>query len=358
MIKAVRFLTRRKIFCIIAAAVNLAALAAAALLTLAAHHSSRAQRYNFAYESWSQGKGGYAQISCFFSDNSGFGVADAISLRRELVSSLGSAGVQENAGTELCPTAYSTPAGSFQVSSGRRFVNAEITVEGGWFFLFRGFDLIDGAYPERDQADLAVIDRALSFRLFGSEKSSGLDIFISGKRYTVAGVADLPRTAYERECAGEIPRVYIPYAGAAELFPEAETFDRVSCCEIIAPEPVSGFVSGTAERVLGSYSGNFLLVDNSRRFSTDVRMKAAKKLSRSAVRTEPVVLPYWENASRIAEYKVTRFYTFRRAAMCVPCISIAVLFILLLRLWNRKKHLIYRKTADLIYSLRCRLFQS
>lgn len=47
--------------------------------------------------------------------------------------------------------------------------------------------------------DGAVIDKNLAWALYGSEKVSGMNIYINGVKFYIAGVIDLPGTEAEKK---------------------------------------------------------------------------------------------------------------------------------------------------------------
>ena len=58
---------------VVIAAVNAAAIAGAAVLSIAGSSVASAQKYNYAYERWKgSGKDSYSQMSCFFNSDAGF----------------------------------------------------------------------------------------------------------------------------------------------------------------------------------------------------------------------------------------------------------------------------------------------
>ncbi|MBR4627384.1 MAG: ABC transporter permease [Ruminococcus sp.] len=347
-----------KIRHIVLAAANVAVLTAALILTLIGDSLARSQRYNYAADRWTQGRGGCTQVSCFFADDSGFIRDNVISVRLALLSSLEAAAVYPEDGKTLCPDAYSSPVGRFQVNCDRMSsAPADITAVGGEFFLFRSFDLLSGNYiSDKDiMQDGAVIDRALAFRLYGSENIAGMSIYVNNVKLRVAGVVDDPRTKYERECAGDYPKMYIPYEMAEKLTDTGEQFRRVSCYEVIVPDPVENFGYNAVEKLFSSYGDNAMIVNNTDRFSSSVRVKAAKDLSRSGVRNEAVKLPFWENASRIVEHKLSVMYSVRRVILAVPALTAVWLVVKAYKWLRRKSKSAFRFASDKIYALRCRI---
>ena len=343
------------------AAVNAAAVAAALVMTAAGSSMAKAQRYNYAADSWSGHRGGYEQVSCFLAENSGFVKDSVLSVRMQLTQQLSTASVKAEPGKMLFPDAYSAPAGKVFVTGDLTGSSqAQVTAAGGDFFMFRSFQLLSGSYFSDSDLmhDGAVIDRTLAFRLYGSDNVAGMNLFINGQRLLIAGVIDEPATKYERECKGELPDIYVPYEAAASLFSGADgrPFSAVTCYECVLPDPVEDFAYKAMNGIFSSqYEGNAVVVDNSKRFSSSIRTKTLKKLSRSGVRDDPVKLPYWENASRIVEYKLTVLYSLRRAVLIVPAATALWLLILAARTWKRNRNRLLRSAADRLYRLRVKI---
>ena len=341
---------------IIIAAVNAVTLAAALVLTIAGNSIAKSQRYNYAADRWTQGKGGCTQVSCFFSDDSGFTKDTVGSVQMSLKNALNTAAVVQEQGKMLCPDAYSAPLGRYQVTCDRTGCSqADVTAVGGEFFLFRSFDLLSGNFISgRDiMKDGAVIDRTLAFSLYGSENVAGMNIYINNVSFRIAGVIGDPRTKYERECAGDYPKAYISYDMASKLTDSSEQFRKVSCYECIVPDPVENFGYNAVDNIFSSYGDKAMIVNNTDRFSSSVRVKSAKKLSRSSVRSEAIRLPYWENASRIVEHKLSVMYGIRTAVLAVPALTIVWLLIKLYMIIRKKRRNVFRTAGDKIYSLRC-----
>ena len=84
------------------------------------------------------------------------------------------------------------------------------------------------------------------------------------------------------------------------------------------------------------YKGGFDIVDNRARFTSKTRVKALKKLDKYIVRDDNIVYPFWENASRIVEVKLSLIYGARRLLLLIPFITLAVLAVKGFRLYKRK----------------------
>lgn len=342
-----------KIRYIIIAAINLLAIVSTIVLTAVGSSMAKSQSYNYAAERWGGKKGDYSQISSFFSNDSGFTTESVSAVRSQILGELKNISITPEEGKTLVPDAYSAPIGSVTVRcdiSGRS--EAELTAVGGDFFAFRNFTLLDGSFFSKDDImqDGAVIDKNLAWALYGSEKVSGMNIYINGVKFYIAGVIDLPETEAEKKTAGSSPKAYISYDMASQVSTDSKVspddpdgavdsgFKRVSCYECIIPNPVENFAYTTVKTILSEpYKGMVSIVNNSERFEPKKRAKAFKKLSDLAVRKDSVIYPYWENASRVVEFKLSYIYSARKWLFAVPILTALWLAFLGLRCLRRKK---------------------
>lgn len=309
------------------AVINVITIIAIAVLSVIGHSIASSQKYNFAAERWSQEKGGYTQISCYFANDSGFTFENVDTVRNSIASSMTNSGVDMN--ETVIPDSYYAQLGKFTVTCDRNASSqAEITAVGGRFFLFRSFNLLKGAYfSENDNMhDSIVIDRSLAFKLYGSENVIGFPVYLNGVKFVIAGVIADPQTKYENECSGDIPHAYIPYREADKLYDKAEIPKNLNCYECILPEPVDDLAYNTVESVFAeNYKDKYIIVKNTDRFSSKVRLKHIKSMNRSAVMDKAIELPYWENASRMAEYDVSILYGIRRILFVVPLLTLLLM---------------------------------
>lgn len=362
-----------KIRYIILASVNSASLISAAVMTAVGSSMAKSQEYNYTASEWGGKKGNYAQMSCFFSESAGFSVDSLNSVRSVMLSELQTVAVVPEEGKTLVPDAYSAPLGNCQVSSDiNRNTSAEITAVGGDFFYFRDFELLDGSFFTMDDLmqDGAVIDRNLAWSLYGSENIAGMAMYINGIKFYIAGVIELPDTKPEKQCAGKEMRAYISYDMADEVLGEigdssfsgenmppdkaSGNFTEITCYECILPNPVDSFAKNTIEKIFGQqYSGKVDIVSNSDRFDSGKLAKTYKKLSSSVVQDNGVIYPYWENASRIVEYKLTRLYHGRKLVLVIPLLTLLWIVFRLICLWRRKKPKLKRYLSRRLDRFRC-----
>lgn len=329
----------KKLILIAAAAANAVSVAGAVIFSAIGSSMAGSQSYNTAAARWDP-KGGCSQISCFLAEDSGLTTDTVGGVTAALYGSLQKISVVPEEGKKLIPEAYSTPAGQMSVKSDTTSGSSEVsmTAVGGDFFLFRDFRLLNGSYFTGDDImqDGAVIDRSLAWSLYGSENVSGMNIYINGTKFYIAGVIDDPDTRQEKKTAGELPRAYISYEGAGLVTGESEPLKRITCYECICPDPVKNYAENSVRDFFDSaYREKCTVVNNSSRFKPSVRAKEHKNLSDYAVTKNSVVYPYWENASRIVEFKLTSLYFYRRFTYIVPLLTLLAAVIFLYRLWGK-----------------------
>ena len=323
------------------AGVNALSLTAVLALTLTGGAIARSQSYNRSAEKWDR-DGKSTQISCFFSEDAGFTTDSVYALRAEMQSKLSSAINDPNGKLPETPDAYSTPIGTGYVTADSiKNAEADITAVGGDFFLFRDFKRLSGAYFGEDDLmqDGAVIERSLAWKLYGSPNVAGQQIYIDGTQFYIAAVIDDPTDKYEKLTADENPRVYVSYDGAASL-PQVQysaenrgygtdggseapaKLAKITCYECIMYDPVENFAYNTVNKYLKNmYNGRYSAVNNTERFKPSRMAKAYKKRPLLAVRRDTLVYPYWENASRIAEFKLAPMYFWRTVCFVLPIIT-------------------------------------
>ncbi|MBR6966990.1 MAG: ABC transporter permease [Ruminococcus sp.] len=364
---------------IVTAAVNAAAIAGAAVLTLAGSITARSQGYNFAAERWKHsGDMDYSQLSCFLSNDAGFNINEMNSIRSSFRSNLQEASITEEKGKLLFPDAYSTPVGKASVSCDiGGSADAQITAVGGEFFFFRNFRLLDGAYFTEDDImqDGAVIDERLAWALYGSPNISGQAIYINGVKFYISGVVKTPSTDPEERCIGSAPLAYISYYAAGSVSGDSpgamygygedfsgmgfeESFDRITCYECVLPEPVENFGYDMMKKQFSEpYKDKFTIVKNSERSDPKVRVKALKQLGDLVVRDDTIIYPFWENASRIVDLKLSYIYGGRRILLAIPLITLIWLAVKGY-IWLRRRKTAIKKAAGKAVSAKWKSLRS
>lgn len=350
------------------AAVNILSLSGFLTFCLIGSGSAASQEYNYASERWQNGDDSmdYAQISCFMPESADFTLDSLGMVRASIISSLQNISAATEGEQKLCPDAYSASAGKAAVKGnilGRS--DAEITAVGGDFFMIHGFKLIDGAFfSDNDlMQDGAVIDRNLAWALYGSYEVSGMKLTINDTQFYISGVIENPQTDEEKQCAGELPRAYISYDGASGFassggglgtgydgdgVTEGTAFSTVTCYEILMPDPVEDYAYSSVKKIMEDLGDDISVVQNTGRFEPLKRLKALKKISSVTVRDSAVVYPYWENASRIVQFRLSYIYLGAALCLIIPAATFVWLAVRAFKALRRNKKKIIGSAYALI----------
>ena len=100
---------------------------------------------------------------------------------------------------------------------------------------------------------------------------------------------------------------------------------RISCYEIVMPDPISGFAQNLVKENFSVGSGD--IVENSSRYTLGHLWQVIRDFGNRSMRTNGVIYPYWENAARLTEdYAALLLLLSALFAVC-PVVFILVLSI-------------------------------
>ena len=99
-----------------------------------------------------------------------------------------------------------------------------------------------------------------------------------------------------------------------------------------------------------AYKGKISIINNTERFDPKPRIKALKRLEDSVVRKDSMILPFWENASRMVEFKLSFIYGGRRLLLAIPLITLIWLVIMAYIAFMRKKEDLRRAVGGFVSS--------
>lgn len=344
----------KKILIAALAAANILSVGTGLVLTAVGSSAAHKQGTNYAAQRWDS-EGEHVQLSCYFTEDAGFTTGSYPFVRQMLADKLKNAGVIAEEGQKFIPEAYSVNLGQHSVRCDRTGRSeAMVTAVGGDFFLFRDFKLLDGSFfSEADlMQDGAVIDRNLAWELYGSDDIAGMNIYINGVKFYISGVIDLPATKAEKKTAGDFSRAYISYDGIKLL--EGGMYDpafeqNITCYECIVPNPVENFAyNAVSEYFKNGYTYTSAVVNNTERFKPSELAKKYKKLSDYAIADKAIIYPYWENASRITEFRLAGIYYFRRLTYIIPILTLLLLIVIGWRTGGRLRRKITSKISDTV----------
>lgn len=260
----------------------------------------------------------YAQVSVFRPESDAMRYQDIYTIRKGIDEALVSVSLDPEANDAITTDAFCA-LGSITVSSAKT-KSAETTLYaiGGDFFVFHPLHLESGSYiSERDlNSDLVVIDRELSWTLFGSVDSVGLTLTVNGKDYIVAGVVSRDDDFFTQQVDQTVSAIYMPFAAVYD-YEEAV----ITSYETAMPNPVENFAMDTVKKLAAS--GEF--VENSERYTLGKISDLIFSFGKRAISTSGIACPAWENAARLCEDYLALIVVFAAVFLVMPVVFALVL---------------------------------
>ena len=341
-------------------ALNILSLILSISFFISAHILSSSQKTQFSAEKWTAYKSSmsHSQLSAFFSSDAEF-TTDSLEMIRSIISEeISNASIKPKDNSRCWYDSYYSRIGKLS-AKGTVLGNkeCEINAVNGDFFMLHNFKLIDGAFfADNDiTQDYAVIDDNTAWLLFGSSDVAGMSLTVNDIDFYVSGVIERPKSKSEIKNYGDTPRIYISYDGATAV--TGDKYSDISCYEAILPEPVKDFSYKAFKKALDSYIENTVIVKNTNRFSFDKRLKAIKNISSCVAAKKPVIYPWWENAARTAEFKLSFIYLAAVLSLIIPILTLVILFIKLFKLYKKYKQIMLNKLSDLIDKIKTRKYR-
>ena len=267
------------------------------ILLLVSNHLAKEQESQTMAERWSEKKD-VAQVSCFFSVNSGITEDRIIEFEHTIDSALTDAAVlqeSENPGARLWADAYSAD-GRITLSSEKTSLEADAIGIGGDFFPFHPLKLLSGSYFSGNDLmqDLCIIDQDAAWQLFGSNNVAGMTVNIGGIPHIVAGVVERPSGRLEEAAGLDSTLVYVSYQTLSEL----GNCNGINHYEIVMPNPVTSFAENLIRERLGSSEKEAEVLENTSRYSFFSRLKRIPAFGTRSMNGKAIIYPYWENIAR------------------------------------------------------------
>jgi len=203
--------------------------------------------------------------------------------------------------------------------------NVELTGVGGDFYLFHPFHMLSGAFIDRDTLNSRqiVLDKDLSFSFFGTYESVGETVLLNGREYTVVGVCDTADTKIDNRTYGDLSRAYVLFselpatvssdpsglsANPSMSGSVTEDGDKakpaVMCYETVIPNRLRGIALQNIKTALessGKQSKDFLIVENTDRFSPISLYNSVFPIGETSTQRAGYTVPYWELSAETAE---------------------------------------------------------
>ncbi len=267
------------------------------ILLFVTNHLVKEQDSQTMAERWSEKKN-VAQVSCFFSVNSGITEDRIIEFEHSIDSALTDAAVlqeSENPGARLWADAYSAD-GRIMLSNGKSSLEVDAIGIGGDFFLFHPLKLISGSYFSGNDLmqDICIIDQDAAWQMFGSNDVVGMTLNIGGIPHIVAGVVERPSGRLEEAAGLDSTLIYVSYQTLSEL----GSCNGINHFEIVMPNPVKNFAVNLVREKLGTSEKETEVLENTSRYSFLSRLKLIPAFGTRSMNGRAIIYPYWENIAR------------------------------------------------------------
>lgn len=251
---------------------------------------------------WSEDKN-YAQISCFFTEETAITRDQIVMYEQKLKTALQEAAEDTNdANGRNLIDCYSRE-GELTIYSDRASVTARAFGVGGDFFTFHPLKLLSGNYFSEEEdvnGDGVIIDENVAWQLFGSDNVAGMMVEIDGVQYPIRGVVKSDKGHFSTAAKEEDPTVYVAFG---ILEGEKEGLDgpqdlMFSCYEVLIKNPVKGFGLTAVKTALGFDEADYEIIENSARYHLLNRFQVLRNFGIRSMNTKNIAFPYWENRAR------------------------------------------------------------
>lgn len=281
-------------------------------------------------------EGKSAQVSCFFSEEITVDEMQLTGFRLELENALkevlpAEEYADEN-GRRLVIDAYSS-MGKITLTSEKTSLEADAVGIGGDFFFFHPLKLVSGGYfsGEDLMKDSVIIDEEAAWQLFGSSDVAGQSILINNVPHFVAGVIKREEGKLAKRAGLDKTIVYV----SNETLHEYGTGKGISTYEIVAPDPVKGYVYNKVKEKIGVKEEDMVVVENSSRYSVEALIPVILDFGMRSMQHTAVRFPYWENMARGFEDIRALVLLFQFIFLLIP---ITMLLSFLIAKWRKRTY--------------------
>ena len=246
---------------------------------------------------WSDKKD-VAQISCFYSEDAFITEESIEEMHYLLDKKLQELAIEPNAeGARLYIDAYSAQ-GTISIKSDKKSIQANAIGVGGDYFMFHPVELISGMYFTGNDVmqDSVLLDEEAAWQLFGANDIAGKTVTIGGVPYRVAGVYAREQGDLETLAGSKDTTVYLSFGTLHQM-----NAVNITCYEIVMPNPVEGFAMDRMLEINLSSEETVKMIENSNRFSYISLYTVWKERASRSMKTDDIVLPFWENMARHKE---------------------------------------------------------
>lgn len=302
------------------------------ILTVWSNHQAKQLIDQQAADRWDE-KGGSAQVSCFFAEDVEIDDYMIISFEKQLEQSLKEVlPAKETEGTNrLFIDAYSS-MGTITVTSDKGELKASAVGVGGDFFLFHPIQLVSGGYFSGNDLmkDAIILDEDAAWQLFGSNDIAGMSVRIGDVPHYVAGVIRRQDGRFAQSAGLDKTIVYV----SNETLANYGVSEGIGVYEVVAPNPVKGFVYNCVKEKFGVKEEQMVMVENSSRYLPEALIPVILEYGTRSMQIRAVRFPYWENIARGWEDVKALVFLFQFLLLLIPAV---ILFVYLCMKWKNRK---------------------
>lgn len=317
---------------IVSALTVVISLTAFLILTFWCNHKILGLSDQQAAKRWDEDRG-CAQVSAFIVREA---VIDDFTIRNfehQLEKALTEAAIEsEDENVRLYIDAYSSQ-GKITVVSERSTLEANAVGVGGDFFYFHPLQLVSGRYFSGDELmqDFIILDEDAAWQLFGSNDIEGMSVMIGGVPHFVAGVVKRESGRFAESAGLQSTVIYV----SNETLADYGTSEGISCYEVVAPNPVEGFVYRTVKEKFGLKENEMMVVENSSRYSLHSIIPVVLDFGTRSMQNSAIHLPYWENIARGYEDVRGVVLLWQFVLLLIPSVILFMIFIIK---WKNRKY--------------------
>ena len=316
-----------------------------AVLTIWAENKTKGLADQQAALRWdSEGK--YAQVTGFFSRDVKLDEFMIRSYEKQLEGALQEAGAlsantsnteaeggegEKNADARLYVDAYSS-LGKIDIESEKGKLSANAVGIGGDFFIFHPVQMVSGGYFSGNDLmkDWIILDEDGAWQLFGSNDIEGKSVWIGNIPHYVAGVFKRESGRMAENAGLGSALVYL----SNESLQKYGTSEGINTYEVLAPNPVKGFLANNMREKFGISEGGdknerqMLVVDNTARYSLEALIPVVLDFGTRSMQNYSIHYPYWENIARGFEDIRAVTLVFQFLFLLIPTVIIIVFLII------------------------------
>ncbi len=233
--------------------------------------------------------------------------------------------VKEKESSRLYVDAYSSQ-GEITVVSEQGTLEADAVGIGGDFFFFHPLTLVSGGYFSGNDLmkDSIILDEDAAWQLFGSNQIEGMSVMIGGVPHYVSGVVKREEGRFAKAAGLDDTLVYLSHESLAAY----GSCSGINTYEVVAANPVKGFLYNTIKEKFGLKEAEMVVVENSARYSLESMIPVALDFGLRSMQNSAVSYPYWENIARGHEDVTALVLVFQFIFLFIPTVIILVAIII------------------------------